>query len=466
MFATFNAFETPVAESKYIVRVVAKTLDWKNLLNFGTTLQIFPASSLKGMTGADYVKDYNFKYLPGTGPYIIKPEDIHKGNSLTLRRRQDYWGEKARWNIGLNNFEEVRVTVVRDLALTFEMLKKGDIDFFYVNRSSWWVRDLNDPGLKNVQRGLIQKTKVFNNHPQSRSSFAMNTLRPPLDDIRVRKAMALLLNRPQMIDKLFLNEYEPSNSYFPGTVYENPDNPKNIYNPQEAVKLLEEAGWKERDSQGRLTRNGKPFVIEMLYNDKGSEQILTVYQQDLLKVGIVLNLRQVTFETRVKLTHANRQFDMVYVAWGTGSFPDPEQEYHSRLAVQQDNNNITSFKDPRADAIMEKYSKSFDLKERIALIRELDGLLTNFHHDVFHWKAPFLRLAYWNKFGFPPGHLTRTGDYQSDINQGPGAERLWWIDPVKARRLEEAMRDESITLEPAPPEDRYWLEYASKEVKN
>jgi microcin C transport system substrate-binding protein len=157
---------------------------------------------------------------------------------------------------------------------------------------------------------------------------------------------------------------------------------------------------------------------------------------------------------------------MVYVAWGTGPFPDPEQEYHSRLAAQQDNNNLTSFKDPRADAIMEEYARSFDLKERVELIRELDGVLTNLHHDVFHWSAPFLRLAYWNKFGFPRGHLTRTGDYQSNINLGPGAERLWWIDPVKARRLEEAMRDESITLEPAPAEDRYWLEYASKEVKN
>ena len=122
--------------------------------------------------------------------------------------------------------------------------------------------------LDKVERGLIQRTKVFNTHPQSWSGFAMNTLRPPLDDIRVRKALTFLLNRPLLIDKLFFNEYVPSNTYFPGTVYENPNNPKNPYDPQAAVSLLAEAGWKDRDSQGRLTKNGKPFVIEMLYDGK------------------------------------------------------------------------------------------------------------------------------------------------------------------------------------------------------
>ena len=60
----------------------------------------------------------------------------------------------------------------------------------------------------------------------------MNTRRPPFDDIRMRKAFALLLNRKEMLEKLFFNEYLPDNSYFPGTIYENPDNPKNEYNPR------------------------------------------------------------------------------------------------------------------------------------------------------------------------------------------------------------------------------------------
>lgn len=463
MYQVFNNFEMPVAESKYIVRVKAKTLDWQHLLNFGTGIQIFPASALKGVTGAVYVEKYNFQYLPGTGPYIVKPEDIKKGNSLMLTRRNDYWAEKARWNIGLNNFDQVLLTIVRDENLVVEMLKKGDLDFVYINRAKVWVEDLNPMSLDKVERGLIQKTKVFNFHPQAWSGFAMNVLRPPLDDIRVRKALTLLLNRPLLMEKLFFNEYVPSNTYFAGTIYENPDNPQNPYDPQAAVSLLAEAGWKDRDSQGRLTKNGKPLVLEMLYDAKSAERFLTVYQQDLQKVGITLNLRLITFETRVKLTHRQRQFELVYQGWGPSAFPDPEQVYHSRLAAQENNNNITSFKDPKADELMEKYAKSFDLKERVKLIQELDLLLANQYHYVLHWGAPSLRLAYWNKFGQPRGYLTRTGEYTSDLNQGPSVERLWWIDPDKARKLDQAMKDPSIKLPVGPVEDKYWLDYGKKE---
>ena len=465
MYSQFNKFDEPVAESKYIVRVHTKgnTPEWQNLLNFGTSINIFPASSLKGVTGATYIEKFNFAYLPGTGPYIVKPEDIKKGNSISMRRRNDYWAEKTRWNVGLNNFDEVRLTVVRDDNIRLEQFKRGDLDFYYVNRSKHWVEDLSPMALDKVERGLIQKTKTFNVHPQSWSGFAMNTTRPPLDDIRVRKALTFLLNRELLIEKLFFNEYAPSNTYYPGTLYENPNNPKNPYNPQAAVQLLAEAGWKDRDTQGRLTKNGKPFIIEMLYDNQSSQNILTIYQQDLQKVGITMNLRLVTFETRVKLTHRQRQFDMVYQAWGPSAFPDPETTYHSRLAAQEDNNNITGFKDPRADELMEKYGKSFDLNERVMLIRELDGLLANQYPYVLHWSAPNLRLAYWNKFGQPRGYVTRTGHYMSDLGQGPGVERLWWIDPEKAKKLDEAMRDASIKLPVGPAEDKYWLEWGKKE---
>jgi microcin C transport system substrate-binding protein len=202
----------------------------------------------------------------------------------------------------------------------------------------------------------------------------------------------------------------------------------------------------------------------MLYDNKNSENILTIYQQDLQKVGITLDLNISTFEARVKLTHGDRQFDISYQGWGANAFPDPESEYHSRLAAQQNNNNITSFKDPHADELMEKYGKSFDLNERIALMRELDGLLTSQYHYVLHWGAPSQRLAYWNKFGQPRGYLTRTGDYMTDYSQGPGVERLWWIDSEKSQKLDGAMADASVKLPIGPAEDKYWLEYGKKKT--
>ncbi len=79
------------------------------------------------------------------------------------RRRNDYWAEKHRRNVGLNNFDEIREIVVRDQKLAFEMFKKGDLDDYYVNISREWVEELD---FDRVQRGLIQKRKVFNDDPE------------------------------------------------------------------------------------------------------------------------------------------------------------------------------------------------------------------------------------------------------------------------------------------------------------
>jgi ABC-type transport system substrate-binding protein len=67
-FATeFGRVERPVAESKYIVRMKAKELGWQNFL-IASSLRLFPAHVLKTLDGAAYLRDYNAKLLPGSGP--------------------------------------------------------------------------------------------------------------------------------------------------------------------------------------------------------------------------------------------------------------------------------------------------------------------------------------------------------------------------------------------------------------
>jgi microcin C transport system substrate-binding protein len=454
--AQFAKFEVPVAESKYIVSVKASKPDWRNLKDFATVLLIYPASSLKGLSGAEYLKKFNYALLPGSGPYSLSADDVKKQQSLALRRRKDYWGEKERGNVGLNNFDEIRLLATTEQAIAFEMFKKGDLDIFYVNRSQWWFQEMD---IDAVQRGLLQKVKVFNDKTPPWQGFAMNTRRPPLDDIRVRKALTLLLDRKKIIEQLYRNEYIPLNTYFPQKGYQNPGNPENPYAPQEALQILAEAGWSGRDAQGRLTKAGKPLALRILYDGPAIERVLTVYQEDLKKVGITLDLELVSFETRVQLTRADRQFDMAYVGLGLPVLPDPEPDWHPRLADQKDNGNITGFRDPKMVDLMAKYSASFDAKTRISVIRELDGVMTGQYQYVLAWTAPSMRLAFWNRFGQPAGYLTRTGDYMGDLSFGAGAERLWWVDPAKEAQVKKAMTDPSLKLEIRPAEDKYWFSH-------
>ena len=448
---TFGKFEKPVAESKYIVSVKSTVLNWRNFLYF-SGMSIFPAHVLKTVDGAAYLKDYNFKLLPGSGAYKVEEADVQKGKSVSIRRRTDYWAEKYRRNVGVNNFDEIREIVVRDQKLAFEMFKKGDIDDYYVNVSREWVEELN---FDRVQRGLIQKRKVFNDAPSGFGGLAFNTRKAPFDDIRLRKALTLLMNRDELIKKLFFNEYVKLNSYYAGGIYENPNNPKNEYDQQAALALLAEAGWKDRDAQGRLVKNGQPLTLELLYGNKGNETWMTVYQEDLRKVGIALNLRLVTPETLFKLV-MDRNFGMVSMAWGALLFPNPETSFGSSLADQDSNNNITGFKNARVDALLKQYDVEYDQKKRIALIQEVDGLVANEHHYLLSWDAPFQRIAYWNRFGMPEGYLTRVGDYR-DIPS------LWWVDPQKDAALRAAMGDNSAKLPVGETEVRYWVQYGERE---
>ena len=448
---TYGKFEKPVAESKYIVRVKSIKVNWRNFYYF-SGLTITPAHILKDVDGATYLRDYNFKMLPGTGPYVVREEDIDKGNSLTLRKRTDYWAEKHRLNVGLNNFEQIKEIVVRDPNLQFEMLKKGDLDYYFVNTAQKWVEELD---FDRIQRGLIQKRKVFNHAPQGIQGLAFNMRRVPFDDIRVRKALFHLFNRAQLVEKLMFNEYLLQHSYYTGGVYENPDNPKILYDPELALNLLAEAGWRNRDERGRLVKNGQPLEIEILYSSQPFERYWTVYQEDLRKVGITLNLRLVTPETRFKLM-MERQFDTVAAGWGALLFPNPETSYHSSLADVNNTNNITGIKSSRIDELTEAYDGMFEVDERIAAIQEIDGILANLYPYILEWTAPFGRVAYWNKFGHPAGYFSRIGDY-TDMPS------LWWIDPEKLEQLNQAQRDSAIQLEVGQTEDRYWLDFAQVE---
>ncbi|MSO30507.1 MAG: ABC transporter substrate-binding protein [Acidobacteria bacterium] len=447
----FSNFEPPTAESRHIVSVTAKTDNWQNFLYF-SGMYVYPASILKTISGEAYVRDYNYKMLPGTGPYVVSEQDVDKGKSIRIRHRPDYWAATHRRNIGIANFDVIQQLVVRDRNLELEMFKKGDLDYYFVQRAQMWVEDLN---FENVKRGVNQKRKIFNHKPQGVQGVAMNTRREPLNDVRVRKALRHLFNRESLVEKLMFNEYVLTDSIFPGSVYQNPNTEKIRYDPGKALALLAEAGWKDRDQQGRLTKGGRPLTIEIVYADQASERFFTVFQEDLRKAGITLNLRLTTFETLVKLLD-ERSFGMASIAYTGSIFPSPEQNWLSRLADEKNTNNITGFKHPRADEIIQAYNKEFDFNKRVLLLREFDGIFTNEHHWILEWSAPYERVIYWNKFGQPPGYISRIGDSR-DIPS------MWWFDPTKTQKLDAALKDNSVTLGEGPTEDKHWLDYARLE---
>jgi len=425
----YNGFEKPEIVDEHTVKFVAKSLHWRNFLFCGG-LEIFPAHTFQGK---DYVKDFNWKMPNGSGPY--KLDKFRKGQNIIFKRRDDFWAKDERAYKGTYNFDQIKFIIVRDRNLEFEKFKKGEFDFYIVNVAREWVNNTN---FDKVQKGWIQKRKVFTFEPNGVYGLAMNMRRPPFDDVRVRKALAYLYNRPLFMEKLFFNEYFYMNSYYPGSIHENPNNEKIEYDPEKARKLLAEAGWKERNDQGILVKDGQLFTITLLYNWPSSERHLTIFQEDLKKIGIELNLKRLDPSAMFKLID-ERNYAIANMAWNSLIFPNPEHSYHSKYADIEQTNNITGIKHPRIDEIIEAYPEMFDVNDRIKALQELDGLVYNEHPYVLNWYAPHYRVLYWNKFDIPDYYFVKTtelGAYNSIMWH-------WWYDEEKDKTLKEAMENDT-----------------------
>lgn len=441
---TFGKLNKPIAKSPSIVEVTAKEQNWRNFLYFAG-MAIMPAHQIGNLSGKEYLDQYNFAYTAFSGPYMVRQEDIKKGEQLIITRRTDWWKKDDPSTKDLYNFDKIRFLVVRDPELQFEKACKGEIDYFNIGKAEWWAKDL--PGLEAVKKGHLVRQKIYTDAPNGISGFALNTRIEPLSDLNVRKALQHLLDRPTLIEKLAYNEYIPQNSYYAGGSYANPSNKPLEYDPATASKLLADAGFKDRGPDGMLVKNGTKLSLRLLYANPATEKYLTSFKETCRGVGVEIILDRTDMATLWKKLQ-ERQFQMVSIQWGAITFPNPETSFHSRLADQKDNNNITGFKNARCDELFKQYDLAFEQAERERIIQEVDGIIYNEHPYVLWWYLPCQRVMYWNKFGMPDYGLHRTQEFEAMFS-------LWWVDPAKAEALKKA-RAQGTALPIPPLEVKYW----------
>ena len=449
----FAKYEEPEVVSKYIVKVKAKELNWRLFLYFGAMTDIYPAHILKKYTGKEFLKAFHFNFMPNTGPYMVREADIKKGQSLTLTRRKDYWDKEN--SLYGSNFDKIKIKIVRDERLHFEKFKKGELDLYVVGRAQWWKEECN---FDSVQRGIIQKRKVYTKIPQGFQGLAMNMKKAPFDDQRVRLAMAYLFNRQKLIEKLFYNEYLHMDSYYPNSAYANPENPIRRYDPDKALTLLAEAGYKDKNDKGVLVdEKGQPLEFDIMIVQSWN-RIMTVIQEDYKQAGVKMNIKFGTPATISQLT-LEKKFKITWQAWGAAAFPNPEASWGSELADLPNNNNICGVKSERIDEIAKEYSVCYEQKERERLIQEVDGILMEQVPYALGWYGPFTRVLYWNKFGQPKSYLSRRGDWR-------GISSLWWYDPQKDQAMEATMKDKNIKLPVGETMVTFWEDFDQKRKDN
>ena len=449
---TYGKFERPVAESKYIVSVKAKTINWRNFLYFAT-MKLHPHHVLKNLDGTAFLEEYAFSVIPGTGPYIIPEENIKNQESFTFERREDYWAKDSPFNKYMFNFDKIKVSAVKDNdALQFEKFKKGEQDVFNVARSRRWVEETD---FEASQKGWMKKQRIFSEKPAGTSGYYFNMREWPFDDKRVRYAFCYLYDREKMNREMYYNEYGMMNSQYSGTVYENKNNNKFKYNPKEAVRLLAEAGYTSRNSDGWLVHEETGKVLSFtIITQKTSAYMITPVQQMLKEYGMDMQIQFIDYNTMIKNVNA-RNFNVCMLAYSGLVYPNPESSMRSYLADENDNNNVWGFKSDRVDELLDEYDICFDQQRRIKIIQEIDGIFNEVHPIAYSIARNYSRMMWWDKFGYPEWMLSRyVGEFWD-------AFYYWWIEEGKITQLDDAMQN-GKQLPIKPIDMKYWPDYLEK----
>jgi len=195
--------------------------------------------------------------------------------------------------------------------------------------------------------------------------FLINTTRPPVDDVRVRKALSMSIDRQKLNDTVLQKSNVPAYSITPpGTLGYQP--PKLFdYDPGQARQLLADAGFP--DGQGWPG-------LELIYNTSESHRKIAVALQQMWKD--VLNI-QVTIsnqEWKVYLDSVTQmEFDVARRGW-IGDYVDPNNFLD--LFLTGGGNNNTGFSDPRYDEMITRLAPQAKTREeRFAIFKEAETML-------------------------------------------------------------------------------------------
>lgn len=283
----------------------------------------------------------------GTGPFTYHSSE--RGQSMTLKRNDDYWGEAP-------NIDTLVLKPIPDPTARTAALLAGDIN---------WLESPNPNDLTMlIEDGYTVNTNTYDHH----WIWQLDLSEKPLSDVRVRQAMNFAINRESMTESILQGIAVPmSQSASPGNIGYKPENDMFKYDPEQAKALLAEAGY------------GDGFSMKLSYPTGGGSNLLpkemnVALQRDLAAVGIDVTLEPVSWESMSSTMNEGRipgDADAINFA---GSL-DPEP-FWVRYLGSEGARNLANYSNPEVDQLFEKAAATVDPGERAAIYTEVSRLVT------------------------------------------------------------------------------------------
>lgn len=265
------------------------------------------------------------------------------GDKVSLDANKDYWGEKPK-------VDKVIIRVIKDNAARLQELKAGTIQ---------GMEGGNPDDLKSVQSD--PNLKVINRPSLNIAYINLNFAVKPLDDVRVRQAIAMAINKKAIVDSLYGGTGQVASQFLPPAVpgY-NPDIKDYEYSVDKAKQLLKDAGYPDG------------FSVEFWYMPvsrpyyPAPKQIAEAFAADLAKVGIKTELKTEDW-TQYLADRKEGKFPMWMLGW-TGDTGDADNFYFEFFGKL---NKENSWDNPDVRDKLAKAQQIVDQNERQKLYKEV-----------------------------------------------------------------------------------------------
>lgn len=307
---------------------------------------ILPAHLLEGK---DITKSPLARQPVGTGPYKFK--EWVAGQKIVLEANPDYFEGRA-------YIDRYVYRIIPDTSTMYMELKAGGVDLMGLT-----------PVQYSRQTVSAEFTHRFNKYRYPSSSYlymGYNLRHPLFRDKRIRQAIASAINKDELVQGVLFGMGQKSHGpIVPGRWAYNPNVKDIAYNPPRAAELLAQAGWREKNSDGILVRDGKPFQFTILTNQGNQQRLMSaqIIQQRLRLVGIEVKIRIVEWATFLKEYIDKGNFEVVMLAWNISQDPDMFDIWHSSKTKPGELNFI-GYANPEVDRLLVAGRSTFDLEER------------------------------------------------------------------------------------------------------
>lgn len=265
------------------------------------------------------------KQMVGTGPFVA---DVYTPDqSITMNAFADYHGGRPKIN-------RIERPIIKDALTRLNKFKSGELDLTRVERQD--IEGIKkDPQLKD-------KLKFFDRPSMYYIGFNVGTYKP-FADPRVRAAFAMAIDKRTLVKDVLGGVNKIANSIVPpGLPSYRADAPAYSFNPEQARKLLAEAGY--ADGKGLPTlqlshRDGQPDVRLV------AEAVVTQLRQNL---NVQVKTQMLPWSAYLD-RHNRKSLDFIHMRWGA-DYPDPEN-FLSTLLASYGNENKINYSNPVYDAL-------------------------------------------------------------------------------------------------------------------